>query len=123
MFSSSKNIESMQKLFLEFKRYIELQKEYIKLDTAEKLTVILSATISITIMLILGAMVLFFLSFAIAWYLSDILDSMPLGFGIIAVFCLLLCIIFYYKRESWVFQPTARLMVKLFIKKDEDGNN
>lgn len=123
MFSSSKNIENMQKLFLEFKRYIELQKEYIKLDTAEKLTVILSATISITIMLILGAMVLFFLSFAIAWYLSDMLDSMPLGFGIIAVFCLLLCIIFYYKRETWVFQPTARLMVKLFIKKDENDNN
>lgn len=113
----------MQRLFLEFKKYIELQKEYIKLDTAEKLTVIISATISITIMLILGAMVLFFLSFAIAWYLSDILNSMPLGFGIIAVFCLLLCIIFYYKRETWVFQPTARLMVKLFIKKDEHDNN
>lgn len=123
MFSSSKNIENMQKLFLEFKRYIELQKEYIKLDTAEKLTVIISATISITIMLILSAMVLFFLSFAIAWYLSDVLNSMPLGFGIIAVFCLLLCIIFYYKRETWVFQPTARLMVKLFIKKDEHDNN
>ncbi len=123
MFSSSKNIENMQRLFLEFKKYIELQKEYIKLDTAEKLTVIISATISITIMLILGAMVLFFLSFAIAWYLSDILNSMPLGFGIIAVFCLLLCIIFYYKRETWVFQPTARLMVKLFIKKDEHDNN
>lgn len=123
MFSSSKNIENMQKLFLEFKKYIELQKEYIKLDTAEKLTVIISATISITIMLILSAMVLFFLSFAIAWYLSDVLNSMPLGFGIIAVFCLLLCIIFYYKRETWVFQPTARLMVKLFIKKDEHDNN
>ncbi len=123
MFSSSKNIENMQRLFLEFKKYIELQKEYIKLDTAEKLTVIISATISISIMLILGAMVLFFLSFAIAWYLSDILNSMPLGFGIIAVFCLLLCIIFYYKRETWVFQPTARLMVKLFIKKDEHDNN
>lgn len=123
MFSSSKNIENMQRLFLEFKKYIEFQKEYIKLDTAEKLTVIISATISISIMLILGAMVLFFLSFAIAWYLSDILNSMPLGFGIIAVFCLLLCIIFYYKRETWVFQPTARLMVKLFIKKDEHDNN
>ncbi len=123
MFSSSKNIENMQRLFLEFKKYIELQKEYIKLDTAEKLTVIISATISISIMLILGAMVLFFLSFAIAWYLSDILNSMPLGFGIIAVFCLILCIIFYYKRETWVFQPTARLMVKLFIKKDEHDNN
>lgn len=122
MFSSSKNIESMQKLFLEFKKYFELQKEYVKLDTAEKLTVILSATVSITIMLILSAMVLFFLSFAIAWYLSDMLDSMPLGFGIIAVFCLLLCVIFYYNREKWVFQPTARLMVKLFIKKDEDDN-
>ena len=123
MFSSSKNIENMQRLFLEFKKYIELQKEYIKLDTAEKLTVIISATISISIMLILGAMVLFFFSFAIARYLSDILNSMPLGFGIIAVFCLLLCIIFYYKRETWVFQPTARLMVKLFIKKDEHDNN
>lgn len=122
MFSSSKNIESMQKLFLEFKRYIELQKEFIKLDTAEKLTVILSATITVTILLIFGVLVLFFLTFAIAYCLGNVTGSMPLGFGIIAVFNLLLCLIFYYNRKKLVYQPMAKLMVKLFISK-EHGNN
>ena len=34
MFSSRKNIEGFQNLFLEFKHYVELQKEFIKLKPA-----------------------------------------------------------------------------------------
>ena len=35
MFADDKSIEYMQQLFIEFKKYLELQKEYTKLEVTE----------------------------------------------------------------------------------------
>lgn len=121
MFSNSKNIESIGKLLLEFKKYLELQKEFVKLDATEKMTVILSAILIVTVLLLLGSIVLLFLTFALAYYLGDVLGSLSLGFGLISAFILLLTVIFYLNRNSMVIQPMARFMTKLILTK-EDGS-
>ena len=121
MFSNSKNIESIGKLLLEFKRYLELQKEFVKLDATEKMTVILSAILIVTVLLLLGSIVLLFLTFALAYYLGDVLGSLSLGFGLISAFILLLTVIFYLNRNRMVIQPMARFMTKLILTK-EDGS-
>ena len=41
MFADDKSIENMQQLFIEFKKYLELQKEYTKLEVTEKLSKLL----------------------------------------------------------------------------------
>ena len=112
MFSNSKNIESIGKLLLEFKKYLELQKEFVKLDATEKMTVILSAILIVTVLLLLGSIVLLFLTFALAYYLGDVLGSLSLGFGLV---------IFYLNRNRMVIQPMARFMTKLILTK-EDGS-
>ena len=112
MFSNSKNIESIGKLLLEFKKYLELQKEFVKLDATEKMTVILSAILIVTVLLLLGSIVLLFLTFALAYYLGDVLGSLSLGFGLISAFILLLTVIFYLNRNRMVIQPMARFMTK-----------
>mgnify|MGYP001542357328 FL=1 len=121
MFSNSKNIESIGKLLLEFKKYLELQKELVKLDATEKMTVILSAILIVTVLLLLGSIVLLFLTFALAYYLGDVLGSLSLGFGLISAFILLLTVIFYLNRNRMVIQPMARFMTKLILTK-EDGS-
>ena len=121
MFSNSKNIESIGKLLLEFKKYLELQKEFAKLDATEKMTVILSAILIVTVLLLLGSIVLLFLTFALAYYLGDVLGSLSLGFGLISAFILLLTVIFYLNRNRMVIQPMARFMTKLILTK-EDGS-
>ena len=121
MFSNSKNIESIGKLLLEFKKYLELQKEFVKLDATEKMTVILSAILIETVLLLLGTIVLLFLTFALAYYLGDVLGSLSLGFGLISAFILLLTVIFYLNRNRMVIQPMARFMTKLILTK-EDGS-
>ena len=121
MFSNSKNIESIGKLLLEFKKYLELQKEFVKLDATEKMTVILSAILIVTVLLLLGSIVLLFLTFALAYYLGDVLGSLSLGFGLISAFILLLTVIFYLNRNRMVIQPTTRFMTKLILTK-EDGS-
>ena len=121
MFSNSKNIESIGKLLLEFKKYLELQKEFVKLDATEKMTVILSAILIVTVLLLLGSIVLLFLTFALAYYLGDVLGSLSLGFGLISAFILLLTVIFYLNRNRMVIQPMPRFMTKLILTK-EDGS-
>ena len=121
MFSNSKNIESIVKLLLEFKKYLELQKEFVKLDATEKMTVILSAILIVTVLLLLGSIVLLFLTFALAYYLGDVLGSLSLGFGLISAFILLLTVIFYLNRNRMVIQPMARFKTKLIHTK-EDGS-
>ena len=121
MFSNSKNIESIGKLLLELKKYLELQKEFVKLDATEKMTVILSAILIVTVLLLLGSIVLLFLTFALAYYLGDVLGSLSLGFGLISAFILLLTVIFYLNRNRMVIQPMARFMTKLILTK-EDGS-
>lgn len=121
MFSNSKNIESIGKLLLEFKKYLELQKEFVKLDATEKMTVILSAILIVTVLLLLGSIVLLFLTFALAYYLRDVLGSLSLGFGLISAFILLLTVIFYLNRNRMVIQPMARFMTKLILTK-KDGS-
>lgn len=121
MFSGNKNIESIGKLFLEMKKYLELQKEFVKLDATEKISVILSAALVVAVLLLLGSIVLLFLAFAIAYYLGDVLHNSALGFGILAAFILLLAIIFYLNRNRMAVQPIARFIIKLILTKEDDN--
>ena len=52
MFADDKSIENFQQLFFEFKKYLELQKEYTKLELTEKLTILLSTLIMIVVLII-----------------------------------------------------------------------
>lgn len=115
MFPDEKNIDSMQKLFLEFKNYLELQKKFVMLDAAEKLTVLLSALAVGAVVLVLSAILLLFATFALAYYLGDLLHSLPLGFAIIAAALCVILVFFYVNRNKFVIQPLARLMADLFI--------
>lgn len=120
MFSNKKNIESIGRLFLEFKKYLELQKEFVKLDITEKLTVILTMMLVVAVLLMLGSIALLFLTFALASYLGDLLDSPALGFTLVAAIVLLLIFIFYFNKNRMVIQPLARFMTQLIIDRDDN---
>ena len=49
MFGVEKGIEDLQQLFVESKKYLELQTEYAKLELTEKLTILLSTLILVFI--------------------------------------------------------------------------
>ena len=76
MFANDKSIDNLQDLFKEFRKYIELQGEYLKLETIEKLTVLLSTLTLIFILVALGVMALFYFSFMLiahsAYFIGDL---------------------------------------------------
>lgn len=121
MFSFRRNAENLRKLFLELKHYIELQREFMQLEAAEKTTVLLSTVLIVVVALILSGFVFLFLAFALAWYLGDVLKSMPAGFGITAVVIVLLTWVFYVNRVRFVINPVAKFMTRLFVSKKDGG--
>lgn len=120
MFGIEDYTESLRKFWLETKGYLELQKEYMTLDAAEKLIVLLSAAALGAICLVIGAMALFFLLFALAAWVGQLSGSVALGFLIMGVVLLLLMAIVYFKRKQWIIQPLARLVVGLFVHDDNE---
>ena len=70
MFANDKNIDNLQQLLAELKKYAELQKDYVKLHLVEKLTILISTLILVFILLILGIIALFYLSFTLAYVLA-----------------------------------------------------
>ncbi len=115
MLNTAKYTENIRSLFSEVKTYLELQKKYIAMDTADKLITILSTVFIAAICLVFGAIILFFSMFALAYWLGQLVDSIAIGFLIIAVVNLLLIITFYRNRRQWVILPLAKFIISLFM--------
>ena len=111
MNTEEKYTDNFRKLLQETKQYLNLQKEYALMDTADKLTVILSTVAIAAVCFVLGAMILFFLTFALAYWIGNLTGNLSLGFFSIAVFLVLVLLIAYTKRNAWIIQPLARMMI------------
>lgn len=117
MFADDKSIETIQQLFLEFKKYLLLQKEYTKLEVTEKLSILLSTLILVMLIIILSMMALFYLSFTLAYMLASLVGSLIASFSIIAGFHILLIIILYAYRKALIINPMVKFLAGLFIAK------
>lgn len=113
------NINSIKQLYEEFKVYLELQKEYTRLEVVEKLSILLSTLLILLLMVLLGGMVLFYLLFALAHALAPHLGSLSIGFTVIAASVSILSCLIYICRKSLIINPIARFLSKLFIEKSE----
>ena len=99
MFANDKSIETLGQLFEECKKYILLQKEYMRLELVEKLTVLSSTCIMVVIAIILGMMALFYLSFSVAYILAPHVGGLTVSFAIITAFLLLLLAVVLFLRR------------------------
>lgn len=122
MNTEEKYTDNFRKLLQETKHYLNLQKEYALMDTADKLTVILSTVAISAICFVLCAMILFFLTFAFAYWIGNLTGNLSLGFISISALLAIILLIAFKKRNAWVVQPLARMMVRLFVTKEETNN-
>lgn len=122
MLNPGQYTENFQELLQELKHYLSLQKRYVSMDAADKLTEILSTATIVAICLMIGGMVLFFSTFALAHFIGQITHSPALGFLIIAVTLLVALVIVYINRKRWIVQPFAKFLVGLLVDKEEDND-
>lgn len=115
MFSDDKSIENIQQLFIEFKKYLELQKEVTKLEVTEKLSILLSTFILVILIVTLSVVVLFHLSSALVYVLVPLVGSLMVSYALIACFHILLIILLVIFRKKLIIDPTVKFIAKLFL--------
>lgn len=115
MFADDKSIDNLQQLFLEFKKYLQLQKEYTQLELTEKLSVLLSTLILVLLVVALGMVSLFYASFMLAYILEPYVGGLMVSFGLIAAFHLLLIILLFVFKKKWIINPMVRFLAELFL--------
>ena len=121
MFANDKSIDNLTELFKEVKKYLKLQGEYAKLDLVEKLTILLSTLTLIFVLIILGTMAAFYLSFILVYVLASATGSLVAGYAIIGGILILLAFIIYRLRQKLIFQPMVNFLARLFL--DDSSNN
>lgn len=121
MFANDKSIDNLTELFKEVKKYLKLQGEYVKLDLVEKLTILLSTLTLIFVLIILGTMAAFYLSFMLVYVLASATGSLVAGYAIIGGILILLAFIIYRLRQKLIFQPMVNFLARLFL--DDSFNN
>ena len=104
-----------EELWAELKKYLTLQIDYAKLTTVEKLVVLLSAIAMVAVMLILGACVLVYLSFAVVFMLSDAIGSTWGAYLIVSGIFLVLMLVVYALRQKLILDPVSRFLTRLFL--------
>lgn len=104
-----------EELWAELKKYLTLQIDYAKLTMVEKLVVLLSAIAMVAVMLILGACVLFYLSFAVVFMLSDAIGSTWGAYLIVSGIFMVLMLVVYALRQKLILDPVSRFLTRLFL--------
>lgn len=115
MFSTDKTIDNLQALMAEVKRYVDLQKDYVKLDITHKLTVLLSTLILILVLVVLGMIALFYLSFTLAYVLEPIVGGLMASYAIITGGILLIGVLVYWNRRRLIIQPLTNFLANLLL--------
>ena len=99
MFTDDKSIENFQQLFFEFKKYLELQKEYTM----------------IVVLIILGMVALFYLLFALAYVLEPLVGGLMASFAIIAGINILIMALVIIFRKQLIISPMVNFLANLFL--------
>ena len=115
MFENNKTIDNLQSMFAEIKHYAELQKDYVKLDIAHKLTILLSTLMLTFVLAGLGLIALLYLSFTLAYMLEGYVGGLMNSYAIITGVVVLACILIYLCRQRIIIQPLTRFLTDLML--------
>ena len=106
---------TIEKLSDDLKTYVNTQVELVTLKAAQKTADVGSNLVSIIILLFVGSMFLLFINFALAFYLSTLLNNQHAGFFIVAGFYLFLTLIFILFRKKLITIPVRNSIIKQFL--------
>lgn len=99
----------------EAKQYLGLQKQYIRLTAAEKLTLLVSRLVLLLVFGLVGFVVFIFASLALVMYAGSLTGNLALSFGIYSLLLVFGLWILWLKRRSWIVLPIARMFSDILL--------
>jgi len=110
----------IEQLVSDVKEYGEERMNLFMLNAEEKIAKAIAGTSSLLIMIVLGIFTLAFMSFALAWFIGQLLDQPYLGFLIVGGAYLLVAILCWANRAKWIGLPVMNAFLKNIAGDDED---
>ena len=110
----------MTNLASDVKDYVELKFEYAKIEAAEKATHLISSVVVFLFAVILGAAIMAFVSFTLAFILAQKV-GIAIAFGIISVCYVLLFVALFALRRRYIEEPVARFFGNLISANKKAG--
>lgn len=107
---TERHTDSRSKLFHALREYVMFRKEYLKLDFLEKGSLFLSHMFLILASLLLGCFAILCLSFALAYFLGEWLDSFSWAFMIVAALYVIIIIVLIKAKETLIINPMIRML-------------
>lgn len=105
------DILNLDKLVNNISKFIELKLELYELKFKEQLVVIISSFATLALIISFGLFMMFFASLALSFYLNGVFESGFLGFVIVGLIYLLICIILVVFKDKII---TNHLFQALF---------
>lgn len=123
MFSSDKNIETVNSLIAEVRKYIDLQKRSLQIDFVCKISKLISAMVIGSILFLLGAIILIFVSITLSSFLEPYITNSAGRYFILVGVYIMIGMLVYSKRQSWIEIPITNYIAQLFLSEQEDNGN
>ena len=117
MCADDQSFEKIQQLSIEFRKYLELQKEYTLLEITEKLSKLLSMLLLVILVIVLCVVVLFYLSFTLVYAIAPLVGGLTISYAIVAGFHILLILLVVLFRRKLIINPTVKFIAGLFLEK------
>lgn len=119
MFANENSIHSLRQLFVELKKYLELQKQYTRLEITEKLTVLLSMLILVLLVIMLAMVALFYFSFTLAFIIAPWVGSFGASFAIIGCLNIAFIALLIFFRQKWIINPMVNFIAGIFLSQNK----
>lgn len=107
-------------LITNIKDYVNTNIRLVKLKVTDKSSEAIGGITAIIIVAFIMMFFLVFLSTALAFLISNLLNSPSSGFFIVAGVYLIIGILLFINRESWIITPLGNSMIKAMTKEDEN---
>lgn len=115
----------MESLFNEIRTYLVTKYKITRLEISEKIIIAINMVFQIIVFIMLSAIVLMILSFALANYLGTCLDNAGLGFLIVSGIDIILLLILIIFRKALILEPMSKILIRLLLdekgEEEEDG--
>ena len=122
MKSTNEILESLGEGYGYIQQIINKRIDYLKLEAAETASTVISALITLFILMFMGITVLGFATIAIAMFIGRALDNYALAFLIITGFYLLITIIVYMLRHKLITNPVLTMVISKFFESEDDNS-
>ena len=113
--------EKLMQLVDDVKEYLNVRLKILTLTVCEVSSKVLASIIANGAMVFFIFLFLFFGSIAAGFGLGEWLDSIALGFTIVAGFYLLLALIIWFTKAKLIEKPLVNTFIKLFLKNLSDN--